>query len=438
MGHYNGAMRRKSLFIIAVVAVLALAGCGRSPAPQLMGRQCVVLGWFEKKPLAEAVLKEISQGTNAQVALAKAARAHPEQVLVSRKCLDVTQLDPRVYKALVGVKLGAASGVFRLRDGWAIAVRTTDRFFAKARDLLRSRACIKAEQLLMKDLSLNPTRWQAWHMLGLCRAATGRFKLAIEAYEKARAWSGDSPVVLNDEASALLAMGKLAPALGLYRRAVRAAPNNPVFLNNYASALLAAREQLELAETMACKATRIDPQQSAYWDTLGRIQAARGEHLKAVGSFARALRLGPRWPELEQRLIESVLRMDEDKLALFGKCSPTPQGTSAVSASSSKASSPSPTPSTSSAAVARVRPKTKASCYVQVSTVRAYARAAKILRRFRARGYPGKVERWVDSKGRVWFRVLIGPYPKRILAAGAARAFRKSGLARDYVVLCRP
>jgi Tfp pilus assembly protein PilF len=349
---------------------------------------------------------------------------------------------------------------------------------------------------LKLDLELHPAAAGSWHLLALCRAATGDKKGALEAYDRALEWTPNDPAVLNDKATLLTQMGRRGQAVVLYRRALASAPNNPVFLNNLAWALVQQKRDLGEALALAKRAAALAPNNPAVWDTLGQVQQARGDHAEAVVSFHRAIRLDPQAAEVKGRMLGSLLSLKPgqvSRLSQNGAAPPpvkpalTPQPApkpaqpkpraAPAPASAPRAPAkaavgwskrprakpapqtkpvpaPSPKPQAKLQAKAAPAPAPRAQprpavaapdqgrpprgWYLQLASNRNPKLAARARRRWAAKGYGAHVWAWRSSKSGLWHRLLLGPYPSKAKARYNGNLLKQAGEIKTFVLIRVP
>lgn len=300
--------------LVALVLALGLMSCAERavkppPTPIDHKRVCLWLLWSKGPGLIKQAQAQMAQGKPFQVVAIDLARNNPGLAKTNADCMDTSQLDMELAHALDGLKLGQVSKPFEIEQGFALAMRTSDRFRRKAKALYDQGKYKQAVSELRLDLDLHPAAAGSWHLLALCLSATGDKQGAVQAFERALEWAPRDSSLLNDKATTLQAMGRGDEALKLYRQALDREPDNPVFMNNLAWALVQENRDLAEAEKLASRAARQAADQASIWDTLGQVQQARGRHPQAVISFYRALRLDPNYPRVRARLTRSLVAL---------------------------------------------------------------------------------------------------------------------------------
>lgn len=100
-------------------------------------------------------------------------------------------------------------------------------------------------------------------------------------------------------------------ALRLYEALYKANPESPIVLNNYAYHLAVRKERLAEAKIMAEKALSLEPENGAYWDTLGWILYQSGAYAEARAKIEKSLDLSPDSAEVWEHLGDLLLQLGE-------------------------------------------------------------------------------------------------------------------------------
>ena len=278
-------------------------------------RVCLWVFWTRNQAVLKEMQAMLSQGRPFQSASLDMARNNKEFATTHADCLARSDLPQPMAQAIKGLKLGQVTPVFKLNDGTALAMLTSDVFRRQAQKLYQEGKYSQAMQPLGLDLELHPAAAGSWHLMALCRAAVGNKKGALKAYDRALEWTPGDPAVLNDKAALLNSMGDGGQAVVLFRRALEQAPDNPVYMNNLAWALAQNTNELDEAMSLAKKAVRLAPDNPAVWDTLGLVQQAQGDDAAAVVSFHHALSLDPKSAGAKSRMTASLLKLSPDQLS---------------------------------------------------------------------------------------------------------------------------
>ncbi|MCB2188175.1 MAG: tetratricopeptide repeat protein [Deltaproteobacteria bacterium] len=120
----------------------------------------------------------------------------------------------------------------------------------------------------------------------------------------------------------------------------------------------------------------------------------------------------------------------------FGKVPPPPE----VPDHPAAAPSPAPPEPATSAPAAPETPETPekklATYHLQVATFRTMERAEKDLAAWKHRGQGGMIEETL-VKGRIWFRLILGPFPTFEAALAQAKEFKSQKRIKEYYILVR-
>ena len=311
-------------------------------------RICLWVFWTRNQAVLKEMEAMLSQGRPFQSASLDMVRNNKEFATTHADCLAKSDLPQPMLQAVKGLKLGQVSPPFKLNEGTALAMLTSDVFRRQAQQLYQEGKYSQAMQPLGLDLELHPAAAGSWHLMALCRAAVGNKKGALKAYDRALEWTPSDPAVLNDKAALLNSMGDGGQAVVLFRRALEQAPDNPVYMNNLAWALAQNTKELDEAMSLAKKAVRLAPGNPAVWDTLGLVQQAQGDDAAAVVSFHHALSLDPKSAGAKSRMTASLLKLSPDQLSRLSaggvKRLPTPAPKSPPAPPAQPEPAPAPVP----------------------------------------------------------------------------------------------
>ncbi len=321
--------------LLASLALLGLliwlpAGCGggqpaveshesiyASPAPgeENSDRYCLWLLWSRDRALIEEAGTQAHSGRPFMLAAREINLRQATQTSLNADCLPSSGLDPAILAAVKDLGLGEVSQPFALRGGMAMAMRTTDRYRRRGQSLFEQRKYPEAEKMLLEDLRLHPASAPTWHLVAMIRAASGDREGALRAFDQALAFAPRDAAIMNDKASTLNELGRTAEAGELYERALAIDTGSATVKANLAWALMQEGRQLDRAEGLALEAAQAEPDKSAMWNTLGRVQQARGENAKAAVSFYRAARLDPLGGQARERLLATLLALSPETVA---------------------------------------------------------------------------------------------------------------------------
>ncbi|HNW59287.1 MAG TPA: tetratricopeptide repeat protein [bacterium] len=227
-------------------------------------------------------------------------------------------------------------------DDWRVPV-TLGRLFMVRRDYREARIRFDKALALRKDLSL------IWVLAGVnlaqmdsLRAAENHFAAAIQLFpedpeinyylgfinnqlgkhdqalrylEKAYELDGNNIQTMLALAALYDEVQEPDRAAKLYDALLKENPESAIVLNNYAYHLAERNLRLEEARAMAEKALQLDPENGAYWDTLGWILFRQGELTAAREKVEKAVALSRTSAEVWEHLGDILVRLNENKAA---------------------------------------------------------------------------------------------------------------------------
>jgi protein O-GlcNAc transferase len=149
----------------------------------------------------------------------------------------------------------------------------------------------EAEQLYRQILQVDPNQVDAWHLLGVIAAQTGRYGLAIECLSAALRLQPDLAQAHNNLGNVFASRRQWSAAVASYQQALRARPDYTVAHNGLGNAL---REQGLLVEAEASfrQAVRLQPDYAEAHGNLGLVLAGLDRLAEAETELHQALHLG--------------------------------------------------------------------------------------------------------------------------------------------------
>ncbi len=234
------------------------------------------------------------------------ARGNPDEAeKFYRKALELSPDDaePRNGLGLVALDHGQLTDAER----WLRQAREREPdspiYLNNLGDLLRQRGRLdEAEALFRKALELDPDYLSPYGNLGIVYASRKSFAKAEQTFrallERSRG-NARLPALVN-LASVCGEQGKLDEAESLFRQALALAPDHPRVGNNFASFLADHQLKLDEALALATRAVQTAPNDPNFLDTLGWVQAQRGELAAAERTLQRALDLAGQEPPAEE------------------------------------------------------------------------------------------------------------------------------------------
>lgn len=173
----------------------------------------------------------------------------------------------------------------------------------------------EAEPFYKKALELDPDNAAPYGNLGILQAERKQFAEAEKTFRALLDRSSGNarlPTLVN-LATVCGEQGKLDEAENLFRRALELAPDHPRVSNSLAAFLADHRLKLDEALVLATRAVEAGPDDPQFLDTLGWVQAQRGDLDAAESTLKRALPLAGEEPPAEE--IREHLRQLEQRRA---------------------------------------------------------------------------------------------------------------------------
>lgn len=466
-----------------------LVSCA-GPAKQAEGVKdegyCLWLLWTKDPKLAAQAKSQIAKGIHFTVAARNLAQMGKKKVSLNSRCLPASKLGPQVLAQALELKIGQVSPPFELDKGTAWVMRTTEVHRLRGKALYEKGEYAKAEKELLADLKLHPAKAPIWHLVALCRSARQDYDGALNALDTALKWAPDSPNLLQDKATTLVYMGQAGQAVHLYEMVLTIEPQNALAMSNLAWALALERRELKRARALAQKALETSPQNARFWTILGLVQKAQGDHPAALVSFHRAARLNPNAPQVKDHMVQSLMALNSQDVGrlLVKRTEPAPLPqkpekkpaptaaekrtspkieiepfTKAMTEISIKAArapraesflrTPDKTPvpaetqttgrSENPPAAAPPAPKlaNQNLVFLQVGSHLSRDQARREIGFLKNQGHRPFIKDWKDAKGRVWLRVVLGPFSSVAQAVRTGSKLRRQNVIVSYKVLLR-
>jgi predicted O-linked N-acetylglucosamine transferase (SPINDLY family) len=176
----------------------------------------------------------------------------------------------------------------------------------------------EAESSYRAILAVDPTHFNALHLLGLIAHHRGDETEAMDLIERALVQDGGAYPAFNSLGIVFQAMGDLEPARKCFEHALTLQPDFPEALGNLA-VVLATQGKLEESATRLGQLATLRPDRPATHCDLGRILTELGRFDEAVEAFTRALELDPELAEAHLGLgkVFQAQRRPADALAKY-------------------------------------------------------------------------------------------------------------------------
>ena len=494
------------VLLVALFGLGACSGGGTVVTPPAgsgdsgSGPACLRIFWTNDQSLMARLIADLGEGKGFVPLVHKAVEQNPGAAADSLVCSKDSELQPALAGLAKTLEPGQVVGPVDLNNGQALVMATSRRHFHKARELAKARQWEDAKQELMEELELNPDNVSAWWLLSLARLETGDKQGALEAADKGLTWRPQNAPLLNARGAALAGLGKKDQAIESYRLALEYQPDDPLAMNNLAWALSERGAEPDTALALASEAVRLKPERPEFWDTLGLTHQKQGQYHQAASAYFHALKLDPKNPKLERKLLDCLLELEPQKveglwvgqgvpklvfkapgkanapqkakpkskpapkIAESGLVQKTPIPGSELEgktlaypgASAKKTAKPNTDSGAQTAVTAKpvvktapAKPETKPAVktrtakragrhYVQVASFRAESLAKKSLANWRRLGYQCRYTPMDLGRRGKWYRVLLGPYPSRNKASHVALDLRRKRLIKSYRLVGLP
>ncbi|MBF0589991.1 MAG: tetratricopeptide repeat protein [Magnetococcales bacterium] len=175
----------------------------------------------------------------------------------------------------------------------------------QARQHLHAGRLKEADGICRGVLEREPTRAEAWYLLGIIRQNMGDFQQAAHGFVQAGKHGQESLALLNNLGVALKKGGNLKGAGQVYRKALAMDPDHPGIHTNMGN-LLRQLRQPKKALVHYRKALQSNSNSAEGWRNLARILAELGELGRAEESVRKALVIRPDYPDAH-RLLKRLL-----------------------------------------------------------------------------------------------------------------------------------
>jgi tetratricopeptide (TPR) repeat protein len=267
----------------------------------------------------ENLLKDLSQRPGMQVlAIVEQAGAVRKQsgfeaatAIIDDSGLDLT--DRANAMALTSMSLDLIS-LDRKADALALvdAALAANRGYPPFLDL-RSRVLARmgrdedAQATVAVALAANSEFGPALEVKGMYAEERGDFDLALECYDRAAASEPENPEYAYRAARVVLSQERTAEGIDRLRKVVSLAPGHVAATNDLAWALAESGEELDLALSLATRATQLS-RVSETLDTLGWVQLKLGDVDSALDSFEAALESDPDSSSVRYRMALALAR----------------------------------------------------------------------------------------------------------------------------------
>ena len=145
-------------------------------------------------------------------------------------------------------------------------------------------------------LAVNDNSWLAYDNRGVAYYGQGRYKQAIEDFNRAIEIKPRHEKTYNNRGNAYHALGGYQQAIEDFNRAVEIKPDFPEAYNNRGNVYLSLGNYKKAIEDIN-KAIEIKPDYATAYNSRGNIYLALGNHHQAIEDYGRAIENKPRYAE---------------------------------------------------------------------------------------------------------------------------------------------
>ena len=161
-----------------------------------------------------------------------------------------------------------------------------------------------AEELFPSDPEIN-------YFLGFINNRQRQYERARHYFEKAYQLDKNNVQVMLALAALYDELQENERSEKLYETLLKDNPESAIVLNNFAYHLAERNLRLDEARTMVEKALVLDPENAAYWDTLGWILFQKGELHAAREKIEKSIELSPKSAEVWEHLGDILVLLGE-------------------------------------------------------------------------------------------------------------------------------
>jgi tetratricopeptide (TPR) repeat protein len=187
------------------------------------------------------------------------------------------------------------------------------RLLGQARTLLQQGRLLQAEGMLRQILEVEPSHFDALHLLGVASAQQGKMDEAQALFVRALDRNPGSALAHANLGQLFREKGRYEESLECYDRALAIRPDDPTTLAKRGSVLQALNRNVEALESYE-RAIKLNPKYVEALNNLGNVLAALERYDEALANFDRVLAINPRIAEtLNNRgsALQALGKLDE-------------------------------------------------------------------------------------------------------------------------------
>jgi tetratricopeptide (TPR) repeat protein len=174
--------------------------------------------------------------------------------------------------------------------------------------------CVTA--LVDSALARTPPQASLFSLKGLALYRTGRAAESIPVFRQAIELDSTMYVAVGSLALVYDELDSVDRAVELYERAIRLSDSAATYLNNLAYTYASRGTELERAKSLVRRALEIEPDNSAYLDTMGWVDYGLGDYRGAIRWLEKARRADPSNTATLEHLGDAHLKLGKRSKAL--------------------------------------------------------------------------------------------------------------------------
>jgi Tfp pilus assembly protein PilF len=296
--------------LIALAALLAIAGCSTAPKRQA--------GAFNQ---LSGDTPDVVFGTDIPVESAEEAIARADQELAMGKTdhalyhyVRALEFDPKNGDTLhkIGLIHMSKGDSHRAQLAFRFALERNPEHAGAQENLglllLRQREYPVARTLLEGAVRKDPQRWQSHAALGALADLRKEFDIAMPHYEAALKLNPRSAQIHNNFGYSRYLVGEWAEAEAHYRRAIQLDPEFRMSWQNLGQLQVRRGQFEEAADTFAHVITKAEA-----YNNVGYISMVEGNYAMAESYFLLAVKVSPSYYEIAEKNLERLNRIRSDK-----------------------------------------------------------------------------------------------------------------------------
>ncbi|MCX6600080.1 MAG: tetratricopeptide repeat protein [bacterium] len=174
----------------------------------------------------------------------------------------------------------------------------------------------RVTDLVDSALARTPPHASLFSLKGLALYRTGKLAESIPVFQQAIELDSTMYVAMGSLALVYDELDSVERAVELYERAIRLSDSAATYLNNLAYTYASRGTELERAKALVRRALEIEPDNSAYLDTMGWVEYGLGDYRAAIRWLEKARRADPSNTATLEHLGDAQLKLGKRSKAL--------------------------------------------------------------------------------------------------------------------------